>query len=360
MKILIFNWRDVKNPSGGGAERYTHEIFKRIAKNHEVTLFTSEFPNCKKVEIADKIKIVRAGGKYSVYVKAKEYYKKYFSKEGYDVIVDEINTRPFLTPKFVKEPVIALIHQLCREFWFYETPFPINFLGYYYLEKTWLKNYVNIPTITVSESTKKDLLDLWFKRVHIVHNGVNVKPLKKIPRKSKHPTIIYVGRMKKAKKPQDVIKAFEIVEKKIGDAELWMVGDGYLRKKLEKKACEKIKFFGYVDEKTKNDLMKGAWVMAVPGIREGWGQVVTDANALGTPAIGYNVPGLRDSVKNGFNGLLVKPDPKGLADEIIKVLKEKKLRKELSRNAIKWAKRFSWDKSAEEFMKVIESVVNEK
>ena len=73
-----------------------------------------------------------------------------------------------------------------------------------------------------------------------------------------------------------------------------MVGDDYLRKKLEKKACDKVKFFGYVDEKRKTELTKKAWVLVVPCIREGWRQVVTDANALGTPAIGYDVPGLRD------------------------------------------------------------------
>ena len=45
--------------------------------------------------------VLGGGGKYSVYWKAKEYYKKYFSRENYDVVIDEINTRPFLTPKFM-------------------------------------------------------------------------------------------------------------------------------------------------------------------------------------------------------------------------------------------------------------------
>jgi hypothetical protein len=86
--------------------------------------------------------------------------------EGYDVIIDEINTRPFLTPKFIKngEQVVALIHQLAREYWFYETPFPISYIGYHFLEDRWLRNYVNIPTVTISESTKKDLLNLGFKK----------------------------------------------------------------------------------------------------------------------------------------------------------------------------------------------------
>ena len=68
--------------------------------------------------------------------------------------------------------------------------------------------------------------------------------------------------------------------------QLWMVGDGYLRKKLESNFKTKdVKFFGYVDKKTRDELLRRAWIIAVPGVREGWGQVVTDANALGTPAV---------------------------------------------------------------------------
>ena len=37
-----------------------------------------------------------------------------------------------------------------REFWFYETPFPVALVGYYFLEKRWLANYRNVPTIMVS------------------------------------------------------------------------------------------------------------------------------------------------------------------------------------------------------------------
>lgn len=357
MNILWFNWKDILNPEKGGAEIYTYEIAKRLVKKgYSVTLFTSKFKGCKKEEFVDNIKIVREGGKITVYLKAINFCKKNYTK--FDIIIDEINTIPFLTPKFAKNvKVIALIHQLAKEFWFYETSFPINLIGYHILEPKLLKYYVNIPTITVSNSTKTDLEKLGFKKIFVVHNGLNVKPLNKIPEKYKQPVIIFVGRMKKAKKPQDVIKAFKIVKKEVGNVILWMVGDGYLRKKLEKISKETIKFFGYVSNKTKNELIKKAWVIAVPGVREGWGQVVTDANALGTPAVGYNIPGLKDSIKHGYNGILVETNPEALAEGIIEILTNNNLRKKLSRNAIKWAKKFSWDKSAKQFEKIIKSVV---
>lgn len=114
MNILIYNWRDIKNPDAGGAEVFTHEILRRIAeKGHNITWFTSSFPGCKKEEVVDRIKIIRNGGKYTVYLKAREYYKKYF-KGNFDVIIDEINTVPFFTPEFVNngEKKVALIHSL--------------------------------------------------------------------------------------------------------------------------------------------------------------------------------------------------------------------------------------------------------
>lgn len=353
MRILWFNWRDIKNPEAGGAEVYTHEIAKRLVeKGHAVTLFTAEFKGCARVENLDGIRVLRAGGRYTVYAKAKEFYRK--NGDAFDVVIDEINTRPFLTPKFAaKEKVVALIHQLAREFWFYETPFPVSIIGYYFLENYWLSHYRELPTITVSESTKRDLEQLGFNRVFIVPNGLDIKPLDNLPQKSERPTVIFLGRMKRAKKPQDVVEAFRLVKKEVKDAMLWMVGDGYLRRRLEGRD-KGMRFFGYVDRKTREMLLRRAWLIAVPGVREGWGQVVTQANALATPAVGYDIPGLRDSIRHGYNGLLVDGgDIHAFAEAMVKLLTNDELRVRLSRNAIEWARRFSWDKSAEEFERVI-------
>ncbi|MCD6367558.1 MAG: glycosyltransferase, partial [Candidatus Aenigmarchaeota archaeon] len=96
MNILVFNWRDIKNPASGGAEVYTHQIFKRlVSRGHSVTLFTSSFPNAPSKEIIDDITVIRSGSKYTVYSKAKKFYKN--SKQKFDIVVDEINTIPFFT-----------------------------------------------------------------------------------------------------------------------------------------------------------------------------------------------------------------------------------------------------------------------
>ena len=360
LRILVFNWRCWLNPGMGGAEVFTHEILKRWVKTgHEVTLFTSAFPNCKRQEILDGVAVIRSGGKFSVYWSARWFYKRFFMNDNFDVVIDEINTRPFLTPKFVRneEKIVALIHQLAREYWLYETPFPISYLGYYFFEKRWLKNYVKVPTVTVSESSRKDLIGLGFEKVFVVGEGLNFRPLRKMGEKENCPVIAYAGRLKRAKRPDHAVEAFKIVKRKVPEAELWMVGDGYFRGKLMEIACDGVKFFGSVSNEERRRLIRRAWVLVNPSVREGFGLNVVEANALGVSCVAYDVAGLRDSIIDGETGLLVKSgDVEALAEAIIQVLTSDVLRVTLSEKALANSKGFSWDKVADEFMKVIRTV----
>jgi glycosyltransferase involved in cell wall biosynthesis len=341
----------------GGAEVFTREILKRwVQSGHEITLFTSRFKNSKREEIDDGIRILREGGKCTVYLKAKEYYSRFLSKEGYDVVIDEINTRPFLTPRFVNngESIVALIHQLAREYWFCETPFPISYFGYYFLEQRWLKNYRLIPTVTVSESSRKDLLDLGFRKVFVVGEGLNFKPLEKLEKKETRPVVVFAGRLRKAKRPDHAVEAFKIVKSKVPDAELWIIGDGRFKEKLMRIAVEGVRFFGSVSNEERRGLIKKARVLVNPSVREGFGLNVVEANALGVPCVAYDVAGLRDAVVDNETGLLVKSgDIEALGEAISRVLRDDALRTRLSEKALTYSRGFSWDRVADEFLSVI-------
>ena len=68
MKILIFSWRDIKNPEAGGSELYFHELAKGwISEGHEVLLLTSNFKGGEKEEVIDGIKIFRYSRKFLHY-----------------------------------------------------------------------------------------------------------------------------------------------------------------------------------------------------------------------------------------------------------------------------------------------------
>jgi glycosyltransferase involved in cell wall biosynthesis len=358
LRVLWFNWRDIRHPEAGGAEVFTHEVMRRLVKKrYDMTLFSAQFSNTLRNEEIDGVKIIRDGGKYTVYDKARIHYNNY--KDNYDFVIDENNTKPFLTPKYVKEkPILALVHSLAREGWFYETYFPLNYIGYYFLESKWLSYYKDIPTATVSNSTKEDLEALGFKKIFLVPEGLSVTPLSEVRQKeSTSPIITYVGRLKRHKLPHHAIQAFSIIKKTIPDAKMWVIGDGYMRKELEKFNINDIIFYGRVKDELKHELLSKSHLVLVTGVREGWGLVVVESNAMGTPAIAYNVPGLRDSVRDGETGLLVKENtPSCLAHTAISLLKDQQLLSKFSSNALAFSKQFSWDNTASAFDNIIKNI----
>jgi glycosyltransferase involved in cell wall biosynthesis len=361
LRILWFNWRDIKNPDSGGAEVLTHEIASRLVKNgdYHITLFSAWFPGSPRSEIVDGIKIVRDGGIYTVYERAKKFYKE--NKERYDIVIDEINGKPFLTPKFVKleRPILALIHSIASEQFLYELPFPANHLCYHYFEKKWLSYYRNITTVTVSDSSKRDLEKLGFKRISIIPEGLSVTPLPNVPIKEIVPTVVYIGRLKRHKLPHHAILAFMAIKKQLPDTRLWVIGDGYMRRELQEKYDgHDITFYGRVDSEIKTRLLSKAHITLVPATREGWGLVVTESNAVGTPVVAYDVPGLRDSVIDGETGILVRENsPESLASSAVYLLKNCSLLEQLSLTALSYSRQFSWDTTAKMFDTIIKETI---
>lgn len=360
MKILIFNNKDIKNPNSGGSEVFTHEIAKRWAiLGNEVTMVTSDFKSGAEREVIDDVEIIRLGNAISVYMLAENYYKKNL-KDKYDVIIDEYTYRPFLTPRFAGEKIIFLVHELAREKYFYVLPPLLSHAFFYYFEPNWLKNYLDTPVVTVSNSTKEDLLHFGFKEIYIVSEGINFKPVDNIPKKEANPTLLFVGLLKKVNLVNHVIESFRVISEKLPNAKLWIVGRGPELDNLKKASNGlDVTFFGYVPNDIKLDLMRRSHVLLVPAVREGWGLVVTEANACGTIAIGYDVPGLRDSIKNGITGYLTENNPNALAIATLNYLNDVEMQSKLAYNALGFSRMFSWEKTANEFLELFEVILGE-
>ena len=144
------------------------------------------------------------------------------------------------------------------------------------------------------------------------------------------------------------------MKKKVPDAELWVFGDGPLRKTLERLSGSGIRFFGNLSSFERRELLKKCWVLIVPGLREGWGLNIIEANALGLPAVAYDVPGLRDSVKDNETGMLAEGgNIRDLAEKTIDLLTNSPFREKLRVNSLNYSKQFSWEKTANELMKLI-------
>jgi glycosyltransferase involved in cell wall biosynthesis len=359
MNILILNWRDPKNPKSGGAEYVTLEYVKAWVKSgHDVTWFTSNFKNGKEEENLDGIKIIRKGGSLSVYLLAPFFYL--LGKHKFDFVVDQIHGIPFFTPLYVRIPKIAFIHEVAGEIWDSMYPFPLSKIGKL-LEKCFLALYKNVEFMTVSDSTKNALIGAGIKKenIHIVLNGINVKPIK--ADKEKNPTFIFVSRVVKMKGIEEVIKAFFYILRKRKDSKLWIVGEGHVKyvKELKKmmslySITPRVKFFGRVTEIDKLSLMKKAHLLLHASVKEGWGLVVIEAASQGTPAVVYDVGGLRDSVKNGKTGIVLKNNnAKEMANQALGLLENENKYKIFQKNAIKWAKSLSWKESTRQSLELI-------
>lgn len=365
MNILILNWRDPKNPKSGGAEIVTLQHAKAwVKKGYNVIWFSSKFNGSKDKDKIDGVSIVRRGGFISVYLFAPFFYL--FSKVKFDLVIDEIHGLPFFTPIYVRVPKIAFIHEVADEIWDYMFPFPINYIGKF-IEPLYFKLYKNIRFWTDADSTIDDLVEKGIKRKNClaINCPIQNKPLMKPPIKESNPTFIFVSRVVKMKGIEEVIKAFFYILREKKNARLWIVGDGD-RKYVEKlkktmisySISPKVKFFGKVSETQKLYLLKKAHLLLHASIKEGWGLVVIEAASQATPAVVYNVAGLRDSVKNNKTGIVLSQNnAKEMAKQAILLLANKEKYFNLQKNALSWAESLTWKRATELSTDLIENVI---
>ncbi len=365
MHILILNWRDVKNPASGGAEILTQEIASSLVKKgHRVSYISSYFNKSKKRESIDGVEIIRVGDPdarrifKSVHFNAYKLYKNEF-KGNVDLVIDEVHGIPFFTPFYVKEKKIALICEIAGDLWSLAVRFPFNLLGQL-IERIYPYFYKKIKVITISESSRKDLIKYGFPSSHvkIIPMGSNSKVVSRIPKKEKNKTLIFISRLSPTKGVSDAIKSVEILKKTFPDIKLWIVGRGEDSFKQELSALvkdldltENIKFYGFISDSEKEELLSKAHILIAPSVKEGWGLTVHEAGARGTPAVVYNVAGLRDVVKNNVNGLVCTSNtPQILAKNISTMLSSQKLYLKLQAGAINERKKHTWDNTADKFL----------
>jgi len=321
MRILVLNWRDLAHPAAGGAEVYTGQILRRWARDgHDVTLFAAAVPGRPPRETVDGYEVVRAGGRLTVYQQARRWWQRH-GRGRFDVVVDETNTVPFMAHEWVDDGArtIALVHQTCEEIWHHNAPSPLSHLGRHVLEPRWLRRLARSPILAVSASTRDALARFGARDVTVVPEGYEPVPVDVAPPKETRPTAVFCGRMVSYKRPDDVVVAAVRARRHLPDLAVWMIGSGPRLGRLRAGAPSWITYHGRVTEQTKLDLMARAHVHLATSVREGWGLVVTEAAAVGTPTIAYDVPGLRDSTA-AAGGVVVPPHPDALARWLVELL----------------------------------------
>lgn len=366
-RILVINWQDLANPLSGGAEVHLQENLKRLsASGFDVTLLCSNFAGGKSSLMWEGVRILRRGGRFDFNWQVPFLVRRLLKEEKFDVIVEDINKIPFYSPLYQPLPVLAVVPHLFATTVFHE----INALlaSYIYVCEypvRWV--YRKIPFCVISESTRTDLIERGIdaSQVRVIHCGIDAEIYSFNPEvlKSEDPLIIYLGRLKKYKSVQHLIKAFARLKTRVDRATLVILGDGDYRMALESlvKALrleDAVTFTGFVSTDLKVEFLRKAWVAVCPSLKEGWGLTNIEANACGTPVIAADVPGLRDSVRHGSTGRLYPyGDLVQLEDDMHAILSDSVLRDTLAENGRAWAAKFSWDDAAEELGQMIDSLI---
>jgi glycosyltransferase involved in cell wall biosynthesis len=361
MIILILNWRDIKNPSSGGAEVLTHEMAKRwVIAGNRVIQRSASFPSAKEREVIDGVEFIRKGSWWNVHIIAFYYYLRYLQKQT-DIVVDEVHWFPFFSILYAPKKTVALVCEVADKLFYNIFPYPIA-LWWRLIEKFYLYLYRNTPAMVISQSTRNDLI----KEGHTSSNiivlpmGLSVpSKIKQFP-KEKNPTLISVARLNKQKGIFDILTAFGSLHKEISSAVLWIVGSGapeileQLKNILaEEKLTKSVKFFGFVDESKKFELYTKAHLLISASVQEGWGLTVPEAGITKTPAVVYNTNGFCDIIEQNKSGLLVEHTPEALKDGVIAVLQNKKKYRQMQQAIYTKAKQYTWENTASVSLKFL-------
>lgn len=355
-KIAILHWRDIFNPESGGAENLLFKIAQQlVSEGFQVTWFSPRFRGSQLVNEVDGVIIRRIGGKYSAYLLAPLLYLTKWHKD-FNLFVDSITGVPWFTPLYIRQPRLALVYHLGRkETFFADFRHRLGALGYFFAVLALFSEssipflYRNTDIITFSEDTREELSDIGLnpRRIFVAQEGIELERYTPNFTKPLQPTIVYVGRFVSTKGIEHLLQAVKGIVRRIPNVRLVIIGRGYLERQL-RELCERlgidrnVEFAGYVTEEQKIAILRSAHVLVIPSLREGWATPVIEANACGTPAVGTDVRGVRNTIINGVTGFLVPyGNPERLAQRILCILTDPEKASKMAQAGQQLAKQYN-------------------
>ena len=185
------------------------------------------------------------------------------------------------------------------------------------------------------------------------------------------PDVLFVGRLIPEKGGSTLLRAMAEAPLKASNTSCWIVGDGPELDNLKQMSSQlglgsRVKFKAWMKEEEIYGAMKSAKVVVLPSRREGFGMVVLEAMACGTPVVvtlGEN-SAAPDLVQSGKTGLVVPNDPRPLSHAIASIVSSPQLRTTMGSNAQEFARGYDWELIANQaetvYLKAIESGSREK
>jgi glycosyltransferase involved in cell wall biosynthesis len=370
LRVLFLASRDWYHPSTTGGDITLWENARYLASiGHRVTFVAARYPGALQQEVLDGIAVVRLGGLHSLWFRTFLYYRSH-GRGRYDVVVAEGfggSRIPRLTPLYVREPIITEWHQVHRDLFAVQYPRvmngPLNLLEH---ATAWIHRNTLVRAGT--EEWRRAFPAIGFKPENVFLLPVSIRE-EWLGDSNGHvstaPTVLWIGKLRRYKSPDHVIRAMAEVVKRNPEAKLILAirrDDNKYERELSKlvdrlQLAKHVEFRFNVSEREKRQLLDSARVLVVPSVVEGFGIVVLEANASGVPVIASSgVP--EGAVRDGMNGLRYPyGDIAALSADISEVLQNDQLHARLSAAGRKFASGFAWRKVGAQYAAVVQGVV---
>lgn len=369
MKLLLLNYEFP--PLGGGAGNATFFLLDKLTKYSQlqIDLITSSTDKYQKKTFSNNVNI------YYLNIGKNNQNLRYQSLKN--LLVYSFKAY-FKAKQLQKNQSYNLVHAFfgipCGFLaWVLAKPYIVSLRGsdvpfynprFYWLDKLVFKYLNQIIwrqakfVVANSQNLKKLALQTSpHQAVKIIPNGVDTSIFKPSFKTIKKKVILFVGRLIKRKGLEYLLKAFSQTNPGFQKQyQIWLVGDGPAKPLLLKLAQQlninrSVKFLGV---KTKNELVKiynQSMIFVLPSLNEGMSNALLEAMACGLPVIVTNVGGTQELIKD--NGLIVRSRS---IKEIKKALEtyanDQQLLNSHSRQSIKIARQFSWQKTADKYFRL--------
>lgn len=357
-RIHMLAWRDLDDVEAGGSEVHAAEVARLWSEaGIEVVMRTSFAQGHPPTARRDGYKVIRKAGRYLVFPRAamSEAAHRYGKR---DALVEIWNGMPFFSPLWAAGPRVVFLHHIHADMWKMVLPPNLARLGDTLESKVAPRIYRNSRMITLSPSSKQEMLDVGFhdELVDVVPPGVDPQFVPGGTR-SETPLIVGVGRLVPVKRFDRLIRAVVAARRSAPDLELLLVGTGPDRTDLERLVDELdagsyISFAGRLSDQELVATYQRAWAVASASVREGWGMTLTEAAACGTPAVATRIPGHVDALAEDVSGLLADDDA-DLARHLARIATDRALRERLTAGALAHAGTFTWESTATQILEIL-------
>lgn len=352
-RVAVVNWRDPWHPDAGGAERYAWAMARGLAgRGAAVCFVTARAPGQARREHRDGIEIVRTGGRFTVYPQVLGWLLAH--RRSFHAVLDCQNGIPFFTPLVLplSTPVLCVMHHVHSVQWDMHFPAWVARAGRLLEGPVARRVYRRHGCVAVSPSTVAAMRARlrWTGDVYVIPNGAP-EPAAEAAAAGVGGTVSWVGRLVAHKRPGLILPVAERLRGR--GISIDVVGRGPALPSLAGQVSTAglagaIRLRGFLPEAEKTAVVAGSLLHLNTSHGEGWGLCVLEAAALGVPTVAFDVDGLRDAVRDGETGWLVRDGERieDVTERAVKELADPARRAAVAAACRAWAARFSWDASA--------------